>query len=191
MKRQLTSSILSLVLIISSSITLSGCSNYNKAQGVYTAVSIAVNLAQGELPLFVSTGIMSQQDETIAVNFVTLLGTFNDNYEACITNAQNTMLTTSGKFVDCLGVFARSLSDPTTLAGLRVMNPKAQGKVQAIIAAVVAGVNIGLNAFKAGQVATPVVTTVTADVQLDIDTFQAKVIDNLPANLKLAIQNGY
>jgi len=194
MKRSITSLLLSLVLITSSSITLSGCttSNFQTAQNVYTVANIALNLAQGELPLLVSVGAISQADETALSNFVGLAITFNGNYESCINNAQNTMLTTSSKFVDCLGVFATSLSSPQTLALLHVVSAKGQSKAQAYVAAIVAAVNIGLAAFKAGQVAVPTVAPVTADIQVDINQFQAKVIDNLPVNLRhIAVANGY
>lgn len=182
-----------LAVVLAFSISLSGCTaNYNSAQNVYTAVNIALNLAQGELPLLVTVGAISQADETAIANYLTLAQTFNTNYEACITNAQNAMLSTSSKFVDCLGVFAKSLTDPATLAALHVISAKGQSKAQAYIAAVVAAVNIGLAAFKAGQVATPAIAATTAEdyplpcVEADRLEFQARVVEHLPLKLRLA-----
>jgi hypothetical protein len=178
-----------LAILLIPILALTGCSNFSKAQTVYTVVDIAVNLAKGELPLLVTAGVLPQSDETAILSYVTVAGTFNSNYEACITNAQNSMLSTSGKFKDCLGVFATSLSDPKTLAGLHVVSSKGQSKAQGYIAAIVAGVNIGLDAFKAGQVATPVVAPITAETINDTNQFRASVISHLPSNLRMA--NGY
>lgn len=183
----------SLVCIAILSFQLGGCTaNYQSAQTAYTVIETVLTTAQAELPLLVSTGAISQSDSTAIGAYVSLAITFNGNYETCITNAQNATLSTSSKFVDCLGVFATSISAPSTLATLRVVSAKGQSKAQAIVAAVVGGINIGLAAFKAANVAVPVVAPATAETQQEIDSFHARVIDNLPPQLhRMALTNGY
>jgi hypothetical protein len=177
---------ITLSLVLSLSLILGGCAaNFNSAQNVYNGVNIALNLAQGELPMLVTVGAISQADETAIANYLTLAQTFNGNYESCISNAQNTTLPTASKFKDCLGIFAASLSDPAVLAEIHVVSAKGQSKAQAYIAAIVGAVNIGLSAFKAGQVATPTVAKVTAETQKDTREFQAQVVDHLPLHLRI------
>lgn len=152
------------ILAVVSVFSMAGCSGYQKAQAVYNVIESIVNVAQADLPALQAAGVFSPGEAPIIGGYVQLVGTLNGQYGACITNAQNSTLATSGKFVGCLNVFSAGLADPKELASLRLLNPRAQSKVQLWAAALQIGLNVGLSNFGAPQPQTPVIATVAPTV---------------------------
>lgn len=144
MKKQLLALLLVPVLLIS------GCSSYQKAQTAYNVVEGILNVAKAELPALP----LAPGEVVVVSGYIGLAGELNDQYLACINNAQNTMIPTKGKFLDCLGIFAAGLNDPKELAQLRVLSPTAQHRAQIVATALTVGVNATIVAL-GGQGSNP------------------------------------
>lgn len=145
---------------------LAGCSAYQKAQTAYNIIESIVSVAEADLPSLQATGLFSASEGAVVGEYLQLVGNLNDQYRSCITNAQNTMLKNSGKFVACLNVFSVGLADPKELAALRVLSPKAQKQVQLYVTAVQIGVNAAVAALGGQQAQAPVVTAAPTTAEL-------------------------
>lgn len=137
--------------------SVAGCTGYQKALAAYNVIQSIVNVAQADLPTLQAAGVFSPAEAPVIGGYVQLVGTLNGQYSACITNAQNSKLATSGKFIGCLNVFSAGLSDPKELASLRLLNPKAQSKVQLWATALQIGLNVALSNLGAPQPQAPVI----------------------------------
>lgn len=145
---------------------MAGCSSYQKAQSAYTVIESIVGVATADLPSLQATGLFSAQEAAVAGGYLQLVGNLNTQYEACITNAQNAMLKTAGKFVACLNVFSTGLADPKEMAALRILSPKAQKQVQLYVTAFQVGLNAAVAALGGQQAQAPVVTTAPTTAEL-------------------------
>lgn len=138
--------------------SVAGCNAYSTAQKAHEIVAAVVAVAQADLPSLQATGVFSSTEAAAVTGYLNLATNLNGQYQTCINNANNTMLGKTGKFVACLQTFGAGLADPKELAGLRVMNPKAQQQVQLWITAASIGVSsvvaaLGGQAQPAPQVA--------------------------------------
>jgi len=119
---------------------LAGCNAYQTAQKAHDIVAAAVAVAQADLPSLQGAGVFSVSEAQTVTDYLTLATNLNNQYETCLTNANNTTLNKKSKFLGCLTTFAAGLSDPKELALLKVMNPKAQQQVQLWITAASVGI---------------------------------------------------
>jgi hypothetical protein len=142
---------------------LTGCDSYSKADTAYAVVNGVVTVTLTDLPYLQQAGIIAAGDAIVLNSFLTVTSTLDNQYKACIDNAHASGAKTSGKFLDCLGIFAKGVLDPEELKLLRVMSPKAQQRAQLIVTATVIGINATMQALGGQQIATPVVTTARAD----------------------------
>lgn len=154
-------------------VSLSGCSNYTKAQKAYNVVEAIISVVEADLPSLQAAGVFSPAEATVVGGYANLAGHLADQYESCITNAQNTMIATSGKFLDCLNVFSAGLADPKELASLRVLNPKAQKQVQLWVTAVQVGINATI-AVLGGQQTAPVAISASLPTTAELHEFGAR-----------------
>ena len=171
MKKSLSISLSALLLLIS--FGTAGCTGYQKAQTAYNVVEGIFAVAQADLPSLQAAGVFSPQEATVINAYVSLGQTLTGQYESCITNAQNTMLKTSGKFLSCLTIFSSGLVDPKELAALRVLNPKAQHNVQLWITAAQIGINSVIAAL-GGQQSAPVAIA-PAPTSAELRVFEQRV----------------
>lgn len=141
---------------------LAGCSAYQTAQGAHTIVGNAITLAQDELPGLTAAGIFSAQESSVASGWLTGAVGLNNQFESCITNANQTTLKTAGKFVACLNIFAAGLNDPKELAQLKVLNPKAQAKVQIWTSFIAGAINVAITDLGGMTNATPQISATPA-----------------------------
>lgn len=146
--------------------SMAGCTGYQKAQSAYNVIENIVTVATADLPSLQATGLFSPQEAAVVGSYLQLTGNLNNQYEACITNAQNAMLKTAGKFVACLNVFSTGLADPKELAALRVLSPKAQKQVQLYVTAFQVGINAAVAALGGLQAQAPVVTAAPTVAEL-------------------------
>lgn len=151
-------------------LSLVGCSAFNVATGVNKAVTEGVILANGELPAFVTAGLVTAAEEPVAQGYINFVSNLNTQYESCIQNAQNTMLKNAGKFVACLNIFSAGLSDKTELAALRVLNPKAQAKAQIWAGFFQAAINVAVIDLRGMSNPAPQIAPMTATTA-DIKSF--------------------
>lgn len=153
-----------LLLLCVPILLLSGCSGFQKAQAAYNVVAGIVGVAQADMPALQAAGVVSPAEAAAISGYLQLAFNLNEQYQSCIVNAQNTTLKTAGKFVDCLAVFSAGLSDPAELAGLRVMNPKAQMKAQLYVVAIQTGINAAVAALGGQQTQAPVISPMPVHV---------------------------
>jgi hypothetical protein len=159
-----------LCAVLIAGLGLAGCSSYQKAVTVYTVVESVLAVANAELPN------LPVQDQGVARGLTVAVGGLNDQYKSCIDNAESAMLSTKGKFVACLNLFATGLADPKELANLRVLSPATQAKVQLYVTAVQAGINAGLAFFGSGSTqAAPQVGSAPPTTKAELTQFRKVV----------------
>src|ERR1700743_2310575 len=90
---------LGLFVIVAVGLSMSGCDGYKVSQTVHTAVANAVVLAQDELPSLEALNVVSAQEGTLVSGFLNGVTNLNAQFDSCSTNAQQTTLKNSGKFV--------------------------------------------------------------------------------------------
>jgi hypothetical protein len=155
---------LAVCVLILAAVGLSACNAYQTAQRAQSVVAAVIAVAQADLPSLQATGVFSTSEAPAVTNYLNLATNLNGQYATCLSNANNTMLNKTSKFLACLSTFAAGLADPKELATLRVMNPKAQQQVQLWITAASVGVSsviaaLGGQAAPAPQVAANAVTS--------------------------------
>lgn len=165
------------VAVLFVSFALAGCSGFQKAQAVYNVINSIVAVAEADLPSLQATGVFSASDGAVADGYLQIVRNLNGQYGSCITNAQNTMLKTNGKFLACLNIFSAGLADPKELAALRVMNAKAQKQTQLWITAFQLGVNSVIAVFGGQQEPAPVVAA--SPTTAELHEFEARVLRGL------------
>jgi hypothetical protein len=164
------------ILICLVALMMSGCSNYKTAETAYHVMESLLAIATAEIPQLQASGIYSDSDTALANRYLTAVGNLNDQYEACLSNAQNTTLNKKSKFLDCLSVFTAGLTDPAELAALRVMSPKAQQKFSLYVVAFQVGLNAAIQAL-GGQVSPPVqVSSTTAPTKAELDELKQNIL---------------
>ncbi len=144
-----------------SCIAFAGCNAYQTAEKAHDIVAAVVAVAQADLPSLTQTGVFTASDSVAVTNYLNLVVNLNGQYATCLSNANDTMLNKTGKFLACLNTFAQGLSDPKELATLRVMNPKAQQQVQLWITAASVGVSSVVAALGGQATPAPQVASVT------------------------------
>ena len=159
---------------------LAGCNAYQTAQKAHDIVAAAVAVAQADLPSLQGAGVFSVSEAQTVTAYLTLATNLNNQYETCLTNANNTTLNKKSKFLGCLTTFSADLSDPKELASLRVMNPKAQQQVQLWITTVSVGISsviaaLGGQAEPSPQVVAGPVTSNSFGVSREISQAREQV----------------
>lgn len=152
----------------------SGCSAYQKAEAAYHVVESILNLAKAEIPTLQAAGIYSPQDSALAMKYISFVGTLNDQYGTCVTNANNAMLSKKGKFLSCLTAFVGGLADPNELSALRIMNVNAQKRIQLYVVAFTTGLNVAITSLGGKQVP-PVATGLAAPTVSELREFELTV----------------
>lgn len=165
---------LSLVLIAALvAFSMTSCNAYSKAESAYKVVSVVISLAQADLPALQATGLFSPAEGTAVSGYLASVSILNDQYGTCVANAQNTKLANSGKFLACANIFSAGLLDPKQLAGLRILNPKAQHQVQLWVSAVQIGLNTAVVAL--GGAAEPAPAVGPAPTTAELHSFEQRV----------------
>jgi hypothetical protein len=144
---------------------LSGCTSDQQikvANTVYTVVEAVVTTAQQDLPALVAAGIFTPAEQPIVNGYLTILGSLNDQYQACLATAQTKL----SKVLVCAQGFTTALNSSAVLSELRVLNPKAQSKVQLYIAAVQIALNVALVALGTPAAQPPVLTQSATKAEL-------------------------
>lgn len=131
-------------LIVAIGLSMSGCDGFKVSQGVHGAVASGLILAQDELPSLQATGIVSATEATVITGYLNLATGLNAQFDSCYTNANQTAVKSNAKFLACLNIFSAGLNDPKELAQLRILNPKAAGKVQLWSGFVVGSINLAI-----------------------------------------------
>lgn len=151
-----------------------GCNAYQTAQKAHDIVAAVVAVAQADLPSLEQTGVFDASEGAAVTNYLNLSVTLNEQYQTCISAANNATLGKKGKFLTCLDTFAQGLSDPKELASLGVMNPKAQQQVQLWITAASVGVSSVIAALGGSPVAAPNVASIVPSSKRQ-DAFNRRV----------------
>lgn len=154
--------------------SVAGCNAYSTAQKAHDIVGAVVAVAQADLPSLQATGVFTSTEAATVGGYLTLTTNLNGQYETCITNANAAMLGKTGKFLGCLNTFATGLADPKELAGLRVMNPKAQQQVQLWITAASIGVSSVVAALGGQSQSAPQVAEAQPD-GMELRAFAARL----------------
>lgn len=150
--------LLAIVIVLA----MGGCSGFQIASGVHTAIADGVSLAQNELPGLEAVGVVSASEVPAVSGYVALTQGLNGQFESCITNANQTALKTNAKFVACLNIFAVGLTDPKELASLRVLNPKAQARLQLWSGFFVGSINFAITQLGGMTNPVPVISSAPA-----------------------------
>jgi hypothetical protein len=146
---------LGMILIIGFiSFGLMGCNPYSTANDTALVIGQIVSLAQADLPSLAATGVFSSSEQTTASNYLAALQAADSQASTCVASA-HTAGNKKGAFLTCFNTFAAALQSPAELALLRVLNPKAQAKVQLWVTAVTLALNGALDALGAQQATTP------------------------------------
>ena len=162
-----------LALTLAAALLLGGCNYYTTADAAYHIIVTAVTTGEAELPVYLNAGITSPAENAVLDSFYHTLLTLATTMDAC--NAQAKTVNTKAAYIACMQPMAAALANPATLAGLRVINPQAQARVQVVIIAVVGGINVVMQAWAA---AVPAPTVTTAVPAADIRNFEYKVMQN-------------
>lgn len=172
------SKIATVVLALTIMLAVGGCNAYQKAEAAYHVIESILNLAKAEVPTLQTAGIYSAQDSALAMKYISFVGTLNDQYGTCVTNAQNAMLSKKGKFLACLTAFVGGLADPNELAALRIMNPSAQKRIQLYVVAFQTGLNIAITSL-GGKQTPPAATGLVAPTVAETHEFELQVREQL------------
>lgn len=134
------------------SLGLSGCGTpANVAQTAVNVIQGILNVAKAEQPL------MPVGDQVAYGNYITAVQTANSTLAMCNASISSVTLNASSKFLACFNSFAKVISDPATLAQLRIISAGSQGKAESIITGVVVAVNAAVTYFGGATVPTPAV----------------------------------
>lgn len=139
---------LSVVLVVSVTLSLSGCNAYQRAELAQKVVGSILAIAEAEVPQF------PQNEQPTIEGYIAAGKALNASYGTCIDNANDALLKKSTKFLDCLAIFTKALNDPKLLASLRVLNPASQKKAQLWLTGIALGVNEAIIWF-GGQAPAP------------------------------------
>jgi hypothetical protein len=150
------------LVILALGFLISGCNGYTLSQNVHTVVANAIVLAQDELPGLQAVGVLNATEAPVVSGYIALASNLNNQFESCVTNAQQTALKTNAKFLACLNIFSAGLNDPKELALLKVLNPKAQQKVQLWAGFFAGTINIAITDLGGMTNATPVIAPAPA-----------------------------
>lgn len=154
----------------------SGCSGYQKAEAAYHAIDSVLTIAKNEMPVLQNAGIYSAQDVVLANKYIAFVDGLNEQYGSCVTNANNATLSKTSKFLDCLSVFANGLADPNELSALRIMNPRAQQRIQLYIVAFSTGLNIAISGLGGQQAPAPSIgPSAVAPTVAELHDFESRV----------------
>jgi predicted small secreted protein len=146
-----------LIAIALTALLLGGCNYYKTADTGYHVIVAAVSAGEAELQPYLAAGITSPAENAVLDSFYHSLLALATTMDAC--NERAKPVNTKQAFIACAQPLAAALANPATLAGLRVINPRAQAKVQVYIIAVVGGINVVLTALGAPAALVPTVAT--------------------------------
>lgn len=142
---------------------LIGCSEYKDAVGAVNVIGQIVTIAENDLPALTTTGTFNPTEAISVQNYLQLVGTLNTQTGACLTAAGTSAK--AAAISACFSTFSAGLSSPTELALLRVLNPKAQAKVQLWVTAVILAVNSILGAVGSPPAVAPTITAEQPDMR--------------------------
>lgn len=134
-----------LAVILSCSLTLSGCNYQQDAQKTANVIAAVIAVAKAEAQ------VVPPADQAAYNNFIAALSTLDGQLNTCIAGASSSRKAT---FLNCFNTFATGLTTPAELAQLRIVDKGVQGKVVLYVVGIVAGVNVALSFF-GGTAVTP------------------------------------
>jgi hypothetical protein len=173
--RKLTSSFLALSLCVL--IPIAGCNKFADAQNTIGVIAQIVSTAQSDLPSLQASGVFTAAEAIAVTNYLGAVSLLDTQAGTCLTaigkNGANAAL------VACFTTFANGLVSPAELADLRVLNPKAQARVQLWVTAFALAINAGAEFFGGATSAPPQIADQPAQ-QADLAVLRARL--NLPAS---------
>jgi len=174
MKRKAIAVLATLVLTFS----MSSCNGYATAEKVNHVVAVIITLAEGDIPAFQAAGAINAQEVKVIENYLSTVSTLNSQYGSCVDNANNAKLKTNGKFLACLNIFLQGATDPQELAQFRILNPKAQQRVQLWVAAIQLGINTAIAAL-GGTTQQPVQIAPVSTPSAELEAFKIRVMEGM------------
>lgn len=141
---------ISLSIVLSISIALSGCNYQQDAQRTANVIAAVIAVAK------VEAQVVPVADQVAYNNFLAALTTIDGQLNTCVAAAKGMGATRKSTFLACFNTFATGLTTPAELAQLRILDKGVQGKVALYVVGIVAGVNVALSFFGGPAVAPPV-----------------------------------
>lgn len=166
---------LGMILIVGLAVSIGGCDGFKASVGVHNTVAGGIVLAQDELPGLQAVGIVSAQEDSVIVSYLNGLVGLNAQFASCYTNANQTSLKTNAKFLSCLNIFAAGVADPKELAVFRVLNPKAQAKVQLWVGFITGSINVAITQLGGMTEPTPAIAP-SAPTTAEVHDFAKRAI---------------
>lgn len=160
-----------LIAVLGLAVLLAGCNAYQRAELVERVVGSVLAIADAEIPQF------PQNEQATVSGYVSAGRALNASYGTCIDNANAATIRKSAKFLDCLGIFTKSLNDPQLLANLRVLNPASQKKAQLWLTGITLAVNEAIVWF--GAPAPAPVSIGPAPTSAELREFKVRVYRGL------------
>lgn len=148
------------IVIAALALSMGGCDGFKVSIGVHNAVAGGIVLAQDELPGLQAVGVVSAQEDSVISSYLNGLVGLNAQFASCYTNANQTSLKTNAKFLSCLNIFVAGVVDPKELATFRVLNPKAQAKVQLWVGFIAGSINVAITQLGGMTEPAPVIAPV-------------------------------
>lgn len=124
------------------SLAMSGCNPYTNAVNTVNIAGQIVQLAQADMPALEAAGVFTAPEAASVNSYLAGVLTLDTQTKTCITTIGANGPKQS--IVACFTTFAAGLVTPQELALFRVMNPKAQAKVQLWITALTLAINAGI-----------------------------------------------
>ena len=126
-----------LAAVAAVSLCFSGCNALATAQKAHDIIGAVLTVATNDIQPLESAGVLTQDEATIASSYVALGVNLNAQYGTCIAASGNN----KAKLVACVNAFGAGLQNPSELAQLRVLSPKAQAQVQLWASAAIIALN--------------------------------------------------
>jgi hypothetical protein len=153
-----------LVLAMILSFGMQGCSAYGDAQNSVQVIGGIVSLAQADMPELIAAGAFTAAEGATVQQWLTGLATLDTQAATCV-QAAHVAGDKKVAFLACFTIFANGLVTPAELALFRVMNPKAQQKIQLWVTAATLAFNAIIAILGGTALAAPTVAANPASHQ--------------------------
>jgi hypothetical protein len=140
-----------LALSLSVLLPIAGCNHYADAQNTVAVIGEIISTAQSDLPSLEAAGLFSATEATAVTNYLNGAQKLDVQTGTCLASIGANGA--KAALLACFTAFASGLVSPAELADLRILNPKAQAKVQLWVTAISLAINTGAAFF--GGAATP------------------------------------
>jgi hypothetical protein len=162
-----------LVFAVALSFGMQGCTAYNDATNSVQVIGGIISLAQADLPELIAAGAFSATEGATVQQWLAGLSTLDTQAANCVQSA-HVAGNKKAAFLACFTIFANGLVTPAELALFRVMNPKAQQKIQLWVTAATLAFN-AIIAILGGSALTAPTVAQNAPTHEELATFRERL----------------